>query len=255
MNNYFSLTGKVVVITGGGSGIGLATAKRFAASGAKVVIGDLSDASALANELGGIFVKTNVTQEDQVEQLMQAAVDHFGRLDILVNSAGVFSDYKALTETTREDYQFCFDVNTLGVAFGIKHAASRISKGGAIINVASMAAKKGVVSISSYVASKFAVVGLTQTAALELAEQKIRVNCVCPSTVDTPMMHAEGGDDFTAGLHATVPLGRVCEAEEVSAMIHFMAADDCGYLNGQAINLCGGASAGLHQRALDKLAQ
>lgn len=241
----FSLMGKTAAITGGGSGIGKAVAERFEAAGANIVIGDLSDASALAEKLSGLYVKTDVTDEGSVGNLLEKAVSHFGGLDILVNNAGVFSDYKELRETETEDFDFCYRVNTLGTAYGLKYAADLMRDGGAIVNTASLAGVRGAATLSSYVASKHAVVGLTKTAALELARKNIRVNCICPSTVRTPMALEEGGDQFMEEEVKLIPLGRICEAEEAAALIHFLCSDDCAFLTGQAINLCGGMSAGL----------
>lgn len=191
----FSLAGKVAVITGGGSGIGKATAERFVAAGAKVVLADLSDTSDLAEELGGIAVQTNVSDGDSVRSALQAAIDSFGKLDILVNNAGIATGYRDLAETDIVDFDRCYQVNTLGVVHGLKHANELMSDGGAIINLASLAATRGVMSISPYVASKHAVVGLTKTAALEFAPH-IRVNCICPTTVRTPMAYADDGEAF-----------------------------------------------------------
>ncbi len=253
MNSFFSLKGKVAVVTGGGSGIGKAVVQRFARAGAKVVIGDLSDCPELATEVGGMSVPTDVSKESQVENLLKTTLECFGRLDILVNNAGVFANYKQLKDASKEDFQKCFDVNTLGAFYGIKHAARLMNEGGSVINTASYAGKTGFIDLGSYGASKYSVVGLTQTAALELSERNIRVNCVCPTSVNTPMAHEEGGDALLNVEKTLVPLARICEPEEAAAMIHFLAADDCGFINGQALNLCGGWSAGLNQRVWDEL--
>jgi len=253
MNSFFSLKGKVAVVTGGGSGIGKAVVQRFARAGAKVVIADLNDCPELAIEVGGMSVPTDVSDEHQVEQLLRTTLECFGRLDILVNNAGVFANYKQLKDASKEDFKKCFDVNTLGAFYGIKHAARLMNEGGSVINTASYAGKTGFIDLGSYGASKYSVVGLTQTAALELSERNIRVNCVCPTSVNTPMAHEEGGDALLNVEKTLVPLARICEPEEAAAMIHFLAADDCGFINGQALNLCGGWSAGLNQRVWDKL--
>jgi 3alpha(or 20beta)-hydroxysteroid dehydrogenase len=254
-DTYFTLQGEVAVVTGGASGIGLETIRRFSQAGAKIVIADMQDASALAKEVGGIFVKTDVTDEEQVRLLLQTAIDTHGKLDILVNNAGVFSDYKKLTDTSEQDFDFCFAVNTKGVAWGIKYAGQMMSKGGRIINTASSAATHGVVSLGAYVASKHAVVGLTKTAALELADQKIRVNCICPTTVDTPMAHEGEGDYLLEAEKTLVPLGRICKPGEIAALIHFLASRDCDFINGQAIMIDGGMSAGVSENAFAKLSE
>ena len=253
--HMFSLDGKVALITGAGQGIGKSTAERFVAAGAKVVLADLQDASQLARDLDGMFIQTDVTSESSVHAALEAAVSAFGKLDILVNNAGVFADYKMLSDTEPEDFDFCYRVNTLGVAYGMKAAGALLADHGAIVNTASLAATRGVITLSSYVASKHAVVGLTKTAALELAPRKIRVNCICPSTVRTPMAYEGDGEAFLEQEMKTIPLERICEPEEAAALIHFLCADDCGFINGQAINLCGGASAGLSHTLHELIAQ
>ena len=252
-NQNYSLAGKVAVVTGGASGIGLETVQRFLQSGAKVVIADLANSSGLSLELGCVGVEVDVRDLQQMQMLMRTAVDAYGNIDILVTNAGVFADYKSLMDSTVQDFQHCFDINLMGIVNGIQAAVPFMSNPGSIINTASLAGKMGVVDLSSYTASKHAAVGVTQSAALELADRGIRVNCVCPSTVNTPMAHAEGGEDLVNFEKNWNPMGRICEPAEVAALIHFLAAEDCGFINGQAINLCGGATAGLHQRSIDAL--
>jgi 3alpha(or 20beta)-hydroxysteroid dehydrogenase len=254
-DKYFTLEDEVAVVTGGASGIGLETVRRFSQAGAKVVIGDMQDASSVAEEVDGIFLKTDVSDEEQVRLLMQTAIDAYGKLDILVSNAGVFSDYKKLSETSEQDFDFCFAVNAKGVAWGIKYAGQLMSEGGRIINTASSAATHGVAALGAYVASKHAVVGLTKTAALELADQKIRVNCICPTSVDTPMAHEGEGDFLLEAEKTLVPLSRICEPGEVAALIHFLASRDCDFINGQAIMIDGGMSAGVSDKAFAKLSE
>ncbi|MEH6549393.1 MAG: SDR family oxidoreductase [Pseudomonadales bacterium] len=251
--DLFRLDGQVAIVTGGGSGIGLATVKRLLASGASVVLADLVDASELTEELGAVYCHCDVSNEQSVKDLMSFTIQRFGRLDILVNNAGVFAPYKKLTETDESDFDFCFNINLKGVAFGIKHAAPVMENGGRIVNTASAAGLTGALDLSSYVASKHAVVGLTKSAALELGSRNIRVNCVCPTTVNTPMAHADGGEFMIEGEKLTVPLGRICEAEDVAALIHFLASNDCGFVNGAAIAVDGGMSAGITEAAFSKL--
>lgn len=244
----FSLKNKTAIITGGGSGIGLATAERFHAAGANIVIGDLADSTEVAARLNGLYVKTDVSKEDQVKNLIEKAIAKFGGLDILVNNAGVSSTYKSLMDTDEADFDFCYRINALGPAFGIKHAGRLMNDGGTIVTTASLAGVRGVATIGSYTASKHAVVGITKTAALELAHRNIRVNCICPSTVRTPMALANDGEEFMEEEIKAIPLGRVCEPEEAAALIHFLCADDCAFITGEAINLCGGMMAGgVHQ--------
>ena len=255
MSNFFSLEGQVAIVTGGASGIGLKTVERFIAAGAKVILADLNDASETAARVGATFVQCNVTDESQVQVLMETTHKLHGRLDILVNNAGVFADYKKLTETDQKDYDFCYSVNRLGVAYGIKHGAPLMSDGGRIVNTASAAGLIGAVELASYVASKHAVVGLTKSAAIELGPRNIRVNCICPTTVNTPMAHVEGGEFMIEGEKLLVPLGRICEPEDAAALIHFLASNDCSFVNGQSIMLDGGMACGITEQAFEKLLQ
>jgi len=255
MKHFFSLENQVAVVTGGVSGIGRKTVERFVAAGAKVVVADIADGADFANAIDVEFVACDVTDERQVAAALQLAMDRFGTLDILVNNAGVFSGYGKLADKDASDFDHCFKVNVLGVSFGIKFAARLMRDGGRIINTASAAGLIGVSGLSDYVASKHSVVGLTRAAALELADRGIRVNCICPTTVNTPMAYQQGGEHMLAAERLLLPLGRICEPEEVAAVIHFLASEDCGFITGQAIAVDGGLSAGGSDRLYEKLMQ
>ena len=253
----FSLQGKVAVITGGAFGLGKATAERFVRAGAKVEIGDIDEAGGgVATELGGRFVRTDVTREADVEALLDAAVSDFGRLDIVINNAGG-GQGAYLPEITEEAFDHTLALNTKGVLWGIKHAASRIADGGAILSTASMAGVIGEAGWLSYVAAKAAVIGMTKTAAIELGPRGIRVNCICPSTIETPGSPTDWGElaDLEAKL---VPLfhqiGRLGRAEEVAALFHFLASDESAFLSGLAIPIDGGLSAGVSLGVIGPLA-
>jgi 3alpha(or 20beta)-hydroxysteroid dehydrogenase len=243
----FSLEGKIAVVTGGASGIGLATVKRFAEAGAKVAIADISDAAALAREVDGLFIKTDVTQEEQVEALMKKTAETYGHIDIVINNAGggEGSGPNFIPYLPAEDFEVGYRLNLMGVVFGIKHSVDYMADGGSIVNTASVAGYQGAPTYAPYVASKAAVIGVTRTAALELAARNIRVNCVCPGTVDTQMAY---GNDVQAELKIAtmmMPLGRLCKPEEVAALFHFLCADDCPFISGQAICIDGGMTAGI----------
>ena len=253
MTAHFSLPGQVAVITGGNSGIGLKTAERFIAAGASVIVADVSEKLAIEQSDALRYVPCDVRQEDDVINAMATAIDAFGRVDILVNNAGTFSDYEHLQEKTTDAFRQCFEVNVLGVANGLRAAAHVMHSGGSIINTASAAGLIGVAGLGDYAASKHAVVGLTKSAALEFAARNIRVNCVCPTTVNTPMAHAAGGEHLIDSERVLVPLGRICEPEEVAALIHFLASEDCRFINGQAIAVDGGMSAGSSEQLFEKL--
>jgi 3alpha(or 20beta)-hydroxysteroid dehydrogenase len=254
MNVFFSLQGQVAIVTGGGSGIGLTVATRFVDAGATVVIADVSDCTEIAANLGCSSYQVDVSDRGAMHGLIDFVVSTFDRIDILVNNAGVFAGYKSTIESTEADFKRCFDVNVLGVANGIAAAAPHMVAGGRIVNMASLAGVQGCVDLASYSASKHAVVGITKTAALELGERGIRVNCLCPASVNTPMAHEPGGELLLEWEQMMSPLGRICEPDEVAAAIHFLSSNDCGFINGQALTLCGGLSVGVNDRARRKLA-
>lgn len=241
----FSLTDKVAVITGAAGGIGGATARRFADAGAKVVLADINDASALAGELGGVFVQTNVAKKSQVKALMERAAAEHGRIDVVINNAGAGFGGATIHETERRQFTQAFKTNALGAAAGIQYAVPHMREGGSIVNTASLAGLVGMYGSGPYVAAKFAVVGITKTAALELAPLGIRVNCVCPGNIATAMGAPPA---FLPVTNAMTPLGRAGRPEEIAALFHFLASDDASYVTGQAIVIDGGMSAGPHLR-------
>ncbi len=207
------------------------------------MIGDVSDASPVTSEIGGLAVRADVSRERDVKNLLESALREFGRLDVVVNNAGLGAG-SFLASLTEHDVDTNLSVNFKGVVWGIKHAVPRIANGGSIMSTASLAGVIGTPSYGAYVASKAAVIGITKTAALELAPRGIRVNCVCPSTIDTPMSRGdvEGVEYRLAGvLH---PLGRMGRPEEVAALFHFLASDESAFITGQAIAIDGGISAG-----------
>jgi 3alpha(or 20beta)-hydroxysteroid dehydrogenase len=249
----FTLAGKNAVITGAASGIGKATAIRFARAGAQVVLADRTDASSLARELGGTYVQTDVSDESSVERLLLQAAEA-GPIHVLVNSAGITGE-AALSDVVTADFDRMINTNTHSVLFAMKHAARYMTGGGAIVNVASLAAFVGFPTYACYAASKAAVVSLTQVAAIEYGPLGIRVNCVCPSSVNTPMLQAQPSGQIEAFVARTAaPLGRISEAEHVAALLHFLAAEDCPLISGQAIAIDGGATAGFSLGMLDSLA-
>lgn len=250
----FSLTDKIAVITGGGSGIGLATVKRFAQAGAKVVIGDVTDQTQLADEIGGMYIQTDVSNEEEVKHLMKTASDAFGRIDLVFNNAGVSGMKGRVTENPVSNYRRAFEINSMGILHGMKHAAGHMVRGGAIINTASMLGLRGDVNSSPYVSSKFSVVGLTVTAALELASQNIRVNCICPGKIATPMVNWET-DAQRQATQLMIPLGRYGTPEEVASLVHYLCSDEAAYITGQAISIDGALSMGLSVEAYEQLLQ
>jgi 3alpha(or 20beta)-hydroxysteroid dehydrogenase len=255
MTNPFDLTGKVAVITGAASGIGRATAERFSRAGATVVLADISDASGLASDLGGTYVFADVSREDEVAALMSAAAELRGAIDICVNNAGVTVAERPIAATDRDELQRAIDVNTMGAFLGLKHAPPHMPDGGAIINTSSLAAVIGFPTYAAYAASKAAIISLTMTAALEVGPAGIRVNAVCPSSVDTPMLRAQESGELEAAIaRKAAPLGKIIQPGHVAALIHFLAADDCPVITGQALNVDAGVTAGISIGVIESIA-
>jgi NAD(P)-dependent dehydrogenase (short-subunit alcohol dehydrogenase family) len=248
-----SLKDKAVVVTGGASGIGAATARAFAAAGSKVLIGDLQDGTALAREIGGIFQPTDVRRSEDVRALVERAVAEHGRLDVFFNNAGI-EMHAPLAVTDDEQHRNLIDVNVNGVFYGIKHAIAAMLNnpapaGGSIISTASVAGIEGTPMLGSYCASKHAVVGLTRTAALEYGRFGIRVNAVCPGVIRTPMLAGFQLDpQVVAQMGAVHALGRIGEPEEVARVVLFLASDDASFVTGVAMPVDGGLSAGMLPR-------
>lgn len=254
MSELFSLSGDVAVITGGTSGIGLKAAERFIASGARVVISGRKDGTEIADSIGATFVQCDVSDPESVDNLMAETESTYGKIDIIVNNAGANFGYAPLMESELEDFDKNYAINTKGVVHGIKFGVPRMNDGGRIVNVSSMAGLQGAYSLAPYVASKWAVIGITRTAALELGDRAIRVNAICPTSVNTPMANTPDGQPQLNMERKAVPLGRIAEPEEVAAMIHFLASTDCNFVNGQAIAVDGGFSAGTSPAAYETLA-
>lgn len=240
----FIIKDKVTVITGCSSGIGLATVERFVKAGAKVVMADISDTTVLAKELGCLFIKTDVSKEEDVKNLMEQTHKVYGEIDVLINNAGIMMPEQVLADADLKDYQRMYSVNSFGVLLGLKYGPRYMKDGGSIINTASLGGKIGAPGYGAYGSSKAIAIELTQTAAIELADRGIRVNCICPATVDTPMAYEEGVETELLLSRLLFPLGRMCKPEECAAVFHFLASDDCKYITGEAININGGYFAG-----------
>jgi 3alpha(or 20beta)-hydroxysteroid dehydrogenase len=259
----FSLTKKVAVVTGGGGGTGRAVSIRFARAGAKVILANRSDSSQFAKEIGAHFIQTDVSQEEQVKLLMDETVKRFGHLDIIVNNAGIFKGSNPVEDINADELDMLLGINLKGVVWGVKHGARVMSNRGSIINVASVAGLSGVAGYGIYVLTKAGVIGFTKTAAMDLAPRQIRVNCICPSTINVGMI--TNGKQFDEKMKETirveiarskklVPLGRLGEAEDVAALCHFLASEDSSYITGTIIPLDGGRTAGISQNLVDTLA-
>ena len=245
------LAGKVAVITGGASGIGLATAKRFAAEGAKVVIGDLDVATgmAAAAEVDGLFVQVDVTDEAQVDALFAAANDTYGSVDIAFNNAGISPPDDDSIETTElPAWQKVQDVNLKSV-YLCSRAALRYmvaQQRGSIINTASFVAVLGsATSQISYTASKGGVLAMSRELGVQFARQGIRVNALCPGPVNTPLLQELFAKDEQRAQRRLVhvPVGRFARPDELAAAVAFLASDDSFFITGSTFMVDGGISA------------
>jgi meso-butanediol dehydrogenase / (S,S)-butanediol dehydrogenase / diacetyl reductase len=254
------LAGRVAVVTGGGRGIGRGIAERFAAEGASVVVADRDPAvigtateMAEAADATVVGVECDVTDEASVNALVDATDDRFGRLDVLVNNAGTIT-IAPLADLTLEAWNRVLTVNTTG-AFLCARAAvplmRRGGRGGRIINAASGQARQGFIYTPHYAASKFGVIGLTQSLAKELAKDQITVNAYCPGIVGSDMWDYNDrewgrllGDyapgELMAEWVAGIPLGRAGTNDDIANLLTFLASDEAGYITGQAINVDGG---------------
>lgn len=236
--------GKVALISGGARGMGAADARALVAEGAQVVIGDLleEEGTKLADELGDAarFVRLDVTQPESWQGAVEATVAAFGKLDVLVNNAGI-ANINTLENFSLEQWRKIIDINLTGTFLGMQAAVApmKAAGGGSIINVASIEGLRGSPGLYGYVASKFGVRGLAKAAALELAEHNIRVNSVLPGLVRTRMTIAIP-DDFLA-----IPLGRGAKPAEVASMVLYLASDESAYSTGADFVVDGGLTAGI----------
>jgi NAD(P)-dependent dehydrogenase (short-subunit alcohol dehydrogenase family) len=237
-------TDRVAIVTGGASGIGLATAKLLGAEGARVVIADIdvehADAAADAVKQAGApdawASACNVGEETQVAATVNDAIERFGRLDIVVNNAGLMV-FKPLIELTKEDWQRILNVDLMGAFFFTKQAFLHMPKGGAIVNVSSIHAVETEPLVTPYAAAKAAILSLTRSAALEGKPKGIRVNAILPGAVDTPMLwdnpNVKSGQEKIN--HADVG-----KPEEIAATIAFLASDEASFVQGAAVRVDGG---------------
>ncbi len=276
MGMYSDLAGKVAIVTGSGraQGLGEAMVRRLAAEGCRVVVSDIGAArgseipvDAIGTDAGidqvvadiraaggeAIGLACDVLEEAQVAALVARTVAHYGRLDIMVNNAGIGYLMKPLVEMDQASWDAVLGVNLRGPFFGIKHAAKQMiaqGEGGRIINIGSQASKSGFPFAAPYVASKHGLLGLTRTAAIELGPQRITVNTICPNHVTTGLgawqnrffsaATGKSEEKYLADMRARIPLGRPGLPEDIATACAFLASGEADYITGEAMNVSGG---------------
>jgi NAD(P)-dependent dehydrogenase (short-subunit alcohol dehydrogenase family) len=246
----FDLTGKSAIVTGAASGIGAAIAQRLRRAGAEVLAADISDASALAAGWGCEFRTTDVGDPAAVAALCDDAIGRFGKIDIMVNNAGIASGHLLADADAARSERF-WRVHILGVQMGIKEAAARMKPGSSIVNISSITAVRGFVQWGEYAATKAGIISLTQTAAVEYGPAGIRVNCVAPGIIDTPLAMNEAPDMVARNAAVFTLLGRIGTPEELAAAVHFMVSDDASYITGQMLLVDGGWSTGTSIKGIE----
>ncbi len=269
------LTGKVAVVTGAGrvQGIGAGIARGLAAAGAKVVISDVSVADQhmpqdkignqgeieqILSEImaaGGVAtaLPCDVRDEDQVQKLMQGAVDQFGSLDVLINNAGIGYIMKPMVDVSKDEWQTVLDVNLMGSFLCTKHAVKKMisqGNGGRIINIASQGAKSGFPHLPAYIASKHGMIGLTRSNAVELGPEKITVNAICPNHITTDLgaeqneyfakFMGKSVEQYLSDMASRIPMGRPGLVTDIANAAVFLSSDDSYYITGEAMNVSGG---------------
>lgn len=251
-----SFVSKVALVTGASSGIGRATARAFASEGYATIFADLDEEAGerAVAELGSdsgesMFIRCNVSDEQDVQSLIKRIVDKFGRLDAAFNNAGIEGKQASTAESTAENFDRVIAVNLRGVWLCMREEIRQMLRqdsGGSIVNCSSVAGLIGLPNIPAYVASKHGVIGLTRSAALEVARQNIRVNAVCPGAIETPML-----DRYMAGVEGgreqmlrTEPVGRIGNPEEIASAALWLCGKGASFITGQALAVDGGWTAG-----------
>ncbi|HEY5749310.1 MAG TPA: SDR family NAD(P)-dependent oxidoreductase [Chryseolinea sp.] len=239
---------KTVIITGAASGIGKATAELFAKAGASVVISDIQEAEGIATResiaaAGGkvSFFKTDVSEPEEMEALVNFAVKTYGKLDVAVNNAGIGGELNPIADMSIAGWQKVIATNLNSLFYGMKYQIQAMLKneGGSIVNVSSILGSVGFAGSAGYASAKHGVIGLTQTAALEYSAQKIRINAVGPGFIDTPLLNALNAE-MKQQLVALHPIGRLGKSEEVAELIYWLGSDKSSFATGSYYPIDGG---------------
>lgn len=244
------LNNKVALIIGGSTGIGRATALAFAQAGAKVAIAGRGEVQGKETEslicqagAEGVFIQTDVTSDRSVRSLIDQTVDKFGRIDAAFNNAGIEGKVAPLWETSEDDFDAIVATNLKGVYLGLKYQIQHMLKngGGAIVNTASIGGVVGFANTSIYCASKHGTIGLTKTAALELAHSHIRVNAIAPGAVQTGLLNRmSGGESGAQAVAQAIPMQRIATPEEIAGAVVWLCSDEASYITGHTLVLDGG---------------
>ena len=236
------LENKIAIITGGAAGIGAATAVKFAQEGAKVIIWDLNEVKGmeLAQQIDAVFAKVNTSNYQEIEAAAKSVYDRFGRIDILINNAGITRD-SSLKKMTPEQWQQVIDVNLSGVFYCTKIISEYmlLNNYGRIINASSVVGLYGNFGQTNYVATKAGLIGMTKTLARELGRKGITVNAIAPGFIATEMVSAMP-ENVIETMKAKVPVGRLGMPEEIAAAYAFLASDEAAYINGTTLSVDGG---------------
>ncbi|SFB32712.1 NAD(P)-dependent dehydrogenase, short-chain alcohol dehydrogenase family [Lentibacillus halodurans] len=250
--------GKTVLITGGAGGIGKKTAELFLKEGASVSLVDMNqdalhEVKSDLDQYGDVMiVKANVTNEDDVKNYVHQTVDKFGTIDVFFNNAGIEGEVAPIVEQTDENFSKVLSVNVQGSFLGLKHVLPVMAKqkSGSVINTSSVAGLDGSPGVAPYIASKHAVTGLTKTAALEAAQDNVRVNSIHPSPVNTRMMRSlekgfnpENAEQAKTEQENAIPLGRYGESADIAKLVLFLASDDSSFITGSQYRIDGGMGA------------
>lgn len=248
---------KVVLITGAAGEIGKKTAQLFHRNGAKLILVDINKKALedAIHELGlskCLLVQADVSKEEEVKNYVDQAVEAYGRIDVFFNNAGIAGKLAEITEVKTEDLEKTIDINIKGVFYGLKYVLQVMKKqnNGVVINTSSVAGLNGSLLLSPYSATKHAVIGLTKTAALEVAKHNIRVNAICPSPVDTSLMreldkekNPENPEKSRESYSTKVPLGRYATSEEIANLVAFLSSDQSSFITGGSYLIDGGHTA------------
>lgn len=245
------MQGKTAIITGGGSGFGRETALKLAENGANITVVDIAkeqgeETVKLCKELGvdAIFVQANVSKAEDVKKYVAQTMEHFGKIDMFFNNAGISGSGVRTLDCSEEEFEQIVDVNLKGAFYGLKYVVNEMLKtgGGSIVNTASLGGVVGMPTLGPYSATKHGIIGLTKTIAGEYGRDNIRINAIAPGTNETPMVKAFP-EEAIKQMAEAVPMGRLGQPHEVGNVVRFLLSDEASYIHGAVISIDGGSAA------------